>query len=71
MRDEARRLRVVGWVRNRADGSVEALVQGEPADVDALVAWARHGPPGARVDDVGVEAAETTSLRGFEIEPSA
>jgi acylphosphatase len=46
MRQEAARLGVAGWVRNRRDGSVEAVVQGAPAAVEAIVAWARRGPPG-------------------------
>lgn len=52
MRQEALRLGVSGWVRNRADGSVEALLQGETQAVEALVAWARNGPPAARVLEV-------------------
>ena len=68
MQDEARRLGVVGWVRNRLDGSVEAEIEGERADVDALVAWARHGPPGARVSDVSVEWIAPTGARdGFAV----
>lgn len=43
-----------GWVRNRRDGSVEALLQGRPAAVQALIDWARRGPPAARVDEVVV-----------------
>jgi len=39
-------------VRNRRDGSVEALVQGSEQQVDAMLAWARRGPPAARVADV-------------------
>ena len=54
MIDEARRLGVTGWVRNRRDGTVEAIVDGDPDAVAALVAWARRGPPGARVTDVAV-----------------
>ena len=47
----------LGWVRNRRDGTVEALVQGEPAVVDAIVAWCRRGPPAAHVTSVDVELA--------------
>jgi acylphosphatase len=54
MQDEARRLGVAGWVRNERDGSVVAEAEGDRAAVDALIAWARHGPPGARVSDVQV-----------------
>lgn len=58
MRKEAEQLGVTGWVRNRPDGSVEAVVQGTSAAVDALVVWARRGPPLARVDDVTSRAAD-------------
>ena len=54
MQEEARRLRVAGWVRNERDGSVVAEVEGERAAVDALVSWAHQGPPGARVSAVDV-----------------
>lgn len=47
--DEARRLGLRGWVRNRSDGSVEALVAGESDAIEALAAWAAVGPPSARV----------------------
>jgi acylphosphatase len=52
--DEARRLRVQGWVRNLADGRVEAEVEGERSSVEALVRFLRRGPPGAVVDDVEI-----------------
>lgn len=52
MQAEARRLSVVGWVRNRPDGRVEAEAQGARQAVDAIVAWARHGPPAARVAEL-------------------
>jgi len=55
MQDQAERLGVAGWVRNRPDGTVEAEIEGERSAVDALVAWARHGPPGARVSDVSLD----------------
>ena len=55
--DTALQLGVTGWVRNRRDGQVEALVQGEDAAVDALLAWAQRGPPAARVARVAVREA--------------
>lgn len=54
--DEARLRGLAGWVRNRRDGTVEALVHGDAQEVDALLAWARRGPRAARVDCVEVEA---------------
>lgn len=55
---EAERLGVTGWVRNRIDGSVEAMVAGSGEAVAAMIAWARRGPPGADVVLVAVEEAE-------------
>lgn len=55
MQEEAQRLGVAGWVMNARDGSVVAEIEGERSAVDALVAWAHHGPDGARVDGVQVE----------------
>jgi acylphosphatase len=54
MQREARRLGVVGWVRNCEDGNVEAEVAGDRDAVDTLIAWAHHGPSGARVTRVDV-----------------
>jgi acylphosphatase len=72
MRDEAARLGVAGWVRNRRDGSVEALAQGEARAVQALLDWARGGPPGARVDALSSAPAEAQAgLAGFELRPTA
>ena len=65
--DEAREHGVAGWVRNRTDGSVEALVQGSPEQVAELIAWARRGPPASRVDDVRVDASDDEPAHaGFE-----
>jgi acylphosphatase len=70
MRLEAERLGVSGWVRNRRDATVEAVVQGSPAPVEAIIAWARRGPPDARVS--GVEVGEATGeFTGFEKRPTA
>lgn len=69
MREAAQRLSVTGWVRNRRDGSVEAMVDGTPAAIEAIIEWARHGPPDARVDDVKVDDADGTFV-GFERYPS-
>jgi len=55
MAQEAQRLGVTGWVRNRADGSVEAMVAGTAEQVAALLNWARRGPPNAAVEHVAVE----------------
>ena len=54
MRREARRLGIAGWVRNRSDGTVEAAVQGESADVDVIVRWAHRGPDRAQVERIEV-----------------
>jgi acylphosphatase len=51
-RQEAERLAVRGWVRNCADGSVEALLEGDAASVRELEQWCHHGPPAAHVVEV-------------------
>jgi acylphosphatase len=51
---EARRLGVTGWVKNRADGSIELLAEGEEDAIKEIVGWANHGPTSARVDGVDV-----------------
>jgi acylphosphatase len=66
MRQEAQRLGVSGWVRNRSDGSVEAVVHGDPVAVDALVGWARRGPELAHVERVDIEP-DSGSYNGFEV----
>ena len=57
MRQEAARLGIAGWVRNRRDGSVEAVVHGSADAVEAMIAWARRGPEAARVDELEVKSA--------------
>ena len=66
-RAEAERLGLSGWVRNAADGSVEAVVAGPEAAVEAMVAALHRGPELARVDGVEVTASEEAVPAGFEI----
>jgi acylphosphatase len=58
---------VAGWVRNNRDGTVEALFEGDPDAVEALVAFCREGPRGARVDQVDVTQEGPEGLAGFSI----
>lgn len=58
---------VTGWVRNRADGAVEAVFEGEPEAVESLLAFCRLGPPQARVDRVEVAAEASEGLSGFTV----
>jgi acylphosphatase len=64
---EAERLGVAGWVRNRADGTVEAEVEGDEASVRAMLDWLAQGPPGALVRGTDVTEAEPEGDRGFRI----
>jgi acylphosphatase len=66
-RREASSRGVSGWVRNRGDGAVEAVFEGSPEAVDALVAFSRSGPRGASVADVEVSEEEPEGLSGFEV----
>ncbi len=67
-REKARSLGLSGWVRNRRDGSVEAVVEGATQDVDALVEWTHSGPPHARVDRVEVTRQDYVGeFSGFEV----
>lgn len=58
---------VAGWVRNLPDGAVEAVFEGEPDDVEALVDLCRRGPRGADVERVDVEAESPEGLAGFRV----
>ena len=69
MTDAASDLGVAGWVRNRADGAVEAVFEGESAAVLAMVAWCRTGPPRADVDDVEVVDESPAATVGFRVRP--
>jgi acylphosphatase len=66
-RSEALRQSVAGWVTNRGDGAVEAVFEGPAAAVDALVEFARSGPPRAEVREVEVADEEPEGLEGFGV----
>ena len=65
--EEARRQGVDGWVRNCPDGAVEAVFEGRPESVAALVAYVRKGPPAARVESVEIGEEAPAGERGFSI----
>lgn len=67
MTEYARSQGVSGWVRNKADGSVEAFVEGEEESVQKVIAWASHGPPRARVDAVRSEESAVRNTKGFVV----
>ena len=71
--DEARRLGVSGWVRNRRDGTVELLAEGDIPMLERLLAWLHHGPDGARVLRVDVMWADGdgTLPQPFRVEQTA
>jgi acylphosphatase len=66
---KARELGITGWVRNRRDGAVEAMVQGSSGAVEAMIAWARRGPPSAVVAEVRVTEASGDFVT-FEARPT-
>jgi acylphosphatase len=70
-RGVAERRGVAGWVRNRRDGRVEAVLEGPPGEVVALIEWFRHGPPMAKVSEVEVFEESPGPLSGFRIAPTA
>ena len=61
---------LVGWVRNRQDGTVEALIKGAEAAVAAMIRAAHQGPPSARVDGVETAPAAGVTAARFEIKPT-
>ncbi|NDL57452.1 acylphosphatase [Phytoactinopolyspora mesophila] len=66
-RREAVRHGVGGWVRNNADGTVEAVFEGQPEGVEAMVAWARQGPPSAQVRQVDTTDEQVEGVTGFDV----
>ena len=61
--EEAERYGVTGWARNRSDGTVEAVIDGPSDAVEAVLVWARRGPPSARVTEVRSEEVPGTFER--------
>ena len=70
IRQQAETLNIDGWVRNNADGSVEAVFSGRVEDVDGMLRLCRHGPPMARVDEVTETEEHTVPEKGFRQVPS-
>lgn len=70
MRHEAERLGITGWVRNRLDGSVEAVIEGDETALAAMLEWVRRGPPAARVSHVDVRECDGGYAR-FERRPTS
>jgi acylphosphatase len=60
-----------GWVRNRRDGSVEAVLQGAADAIEAMLDLCRQGPPAAAVTRVEVIGEGVGAFRGFEVRPTA
>ena len=72
MRQRATQLGITGWVRNCADGSVEAVVQGDALAVGQMIEWAQRGPESARVDNVDVETVgDNVHYTTFDKKPTA
>jgi acylphosphatase len=70
--DEARRRHLAGWVRNLDSGAVEAVFEGSRADVEEMLRWCAHGPPGAWVREANVKLDEPLErLSAFEIRRTA
>jgi len=66
--EQARKRGIAGWVKNLADGRVEALAQGTREPVDDLVKWCHTGPPAAKVEKVVVSWEDVgDDLKGFEV----
>jgi acylphosphatase len=67
---QARALGLSGWVRNRRDGSVEAMLEGDADRLARMRDWLRRGPPAARVTAVTVIDAPSAGVEGFERRPT-
>ena len=67
---EANRLGLDGWIRNRSDGTVEALISGDTKKVEQFIMACAKGPPGARVNNFELHKAEPPAEKGFHRRPS-
>lgn len=70
--EEASVLGLQGWVRNRRDGSVEAVVEGDAAAIEAIIQWAKRGPPASTISTITIENSELQFSSGdaFRILPT-
>jgi len=67
-KNEAEKLGLVGWIRNRQDGGVDAVAQGSQENIDKFIKWCRRGPPFGKVEKVEVERKrKLVKFEGFEI----
>ncbi len=64
---EAQKLGIRGWVRNRLDGRVEAVFEGREPLIEQMLQWCHQGPSSAKVTDVTVETLEPQFYQGFEV----
>ncbi|WP_107669013.1 acylphosphatase [Cyanothece sp. BG0011] len=64
---EAQKLGIKGWVRNRRDGRVEAIFEGTEPLIEQMVQWCHQGPRSAKVTDVTLETVELQLYKGFEV----
>ncbi len=69
MAAQARLLGVRGWVRNRRDGSVEAMIAGDAGQIEQMLAWCHTGPAGSAVEKVSIQPGHD-EFAGFEIKPT-
>jgi acylphosphatase len=68
--EEARKLGLNGWIRNRSNGTVEALASGTTQAVEAFVGACMRGPPGSTIKNIDLHKAEPPTERGFHRRPS-
>lgn len=65
--DEATRRGITGWVANRDDDTVQVVIEGETAAIDAMIDWLRRGPRAARVAGLDITVEEPEGLSGFDV----